>query len=226
MRGLTLFVVLLLSAGPVAAQQQDPPAEAAGDLAEVMRSILFPNSNLIFDAQSGDPGAPPDAETGGDSTTARFAGIYTGWEQVENAAIALAESANLITLPRLCENVEDDPARNGEPVPIEQDDWKQHVSRLREVGLARPSGLAAGRTTKTKYCLLRATWPKRARTATASTGTATRIRQRPAASRSAADRRFITRVPRDLTCVAGLNGLAHWSQASGSASRSMPIRSC
>ena len=136
MRGLSLFVVLLLSAGPVAAQQQDPPAEAAGDLAEVMRSILFPNSHLIFDAQSGDPGAPPDAETGGDSTTARFAGIYTGWEQVENAAIALAESANLITLPRLCENVEDDPARNGEPVPIEQDDWKQHVSRLREVGLA------------------------------------------------------------------------------------------
>lgn len=135
MRVVSVFVMLLLSAGTAAAQQ-DPPPEAAGDLAEVMRSILFPNSNLIFDAQSADPGAPPAEAAGGDSTTARFSGIYTGWEQVENAAVALAEAANLITLPRLCENVEDDPARNGNPVPIERDDWKQHTARLREVGLA------------------------------------------------------------------------------------------
>ena len=134
MRVLSAFVMLLLSAGPVAAQQ-DPPPEAAGDLAEVMRSILFPNSNIIFDAQTADPAAPVEAAAG-DSTTARFSGIYTGWEQVENAAIALAESANLITLPRLCENVEDDPARNGVPAPIEREDWKQHTARLREVGLA------------------------------------------------------------------------------------------
>ena len=134
MRVLSVFAVLLLGAVPVAAQQ-DPPPEASGDLAEVMRSILFPNSNIIFDAQSVDPGAPVEAAAG-DSTTARFSGIYTGWEQGENAAIALAESANLITLPRLCENVDDDPARNGEPVPIERDDWKQHTARLREVGLA------------------------------------------------------------------------------------------
>ena len=135
MRILSLFVVLLLSAAPVAAQQQDPPPEAAGDLAEVMRSILFPNSNLIFDAQSGDPAAPPEESADGTSTTARFAGIYTGWEQVENAAIALAEAANLITLPRLCENVDDDPARNGEPVPIDSEDWKQYVAGLRTAGM-------------------------------------------------------------------------------------------
>ena len=134
MRALSVLAALLLTAGPAAAQQ-DPPPEAAGDLDEVMRSILFPNSNIIFDAQSADPGAPVEAAAG-DSTTARFSGIYIGWEQVENAAIALAEAANLITLPRRCENIEDDPARNGEPVPIEQDDWKQHTARLREVGLA------------------------------------------------------------------------------------------
>ena len=132
MRVLSVVVVLLLSAGTAAAQQ-DPPPEAVGDLAEVMRGILFPNSNLIFDAQSADPGAPPETVEG-DSTTARFAGIYTGWEAVENAAIALSEASNLITLPRRCENVEDDPARNGEPVPIGRDDWKQYVAGLRAAG--------------------------------------------------------------------------------------------
>ena len=135
MRALSVLAALLLTAGPAAGQQQDPPPEAAGDLAEVMRSILFPNSNIIFDAQSADPAAPVEAAAG-DSTTARFSGIYIGWEQVENAAIALVEATNLITLPRRCENIEDDPARNGEPVPIERDDWKQHTARLREVGLA------------------------------------------------------------------------------------------
>jgi hypothetical protein len=133
MRISIVAVAVLLAAGPAFAQQ-DPPAEAVGDLAEVMRGILFPNSNLIFDAQTSDPGAPPEA-AGGDSATARFSGIYSGWEAVENAAIALAEAANLITLPRNCENVEDDPARNGLPVPIESDDWKEYVAGLRAAGL-------------------------------------------------------------------------------------------
>lgn len=39
------------------------------------------------------------------STTETFAGIYSGWQVVENAAIALAESADLIMIPgRLCRN--------------------------------------------------------------------------------------------------------------------------
>ena len=127
MRVLSLVVAAMLVAGTATAQQ-DPPPEATGDLAEVMRGILFPNSNILFDAQSNDPGAPPDetnANEGG--AAARFAGIYTGWEQVENAAIALAEAANLITLPgRSCEN--------GEPVPIDQDNWKEWTIGLKEAG--------------------------------------------------------------------------------------------
>ncbi len=127
MRVLSLVITVVLVAGTAVAQQ-DPPAEPAGDLAEVMRGILFPNSNILFDAQSVDPGAPPEesnADAGGAS--ARFAAVYTGWETVENAAIALAEAANLITLPgRMCEN--------GQPVPIEQDNWKEFVQGLREAG--------------------------------------------------------------------------------------------
>ena len=56
MRVLSLVVSMMLVAGTAAAQQ-DPPPEATGDLAEVMRGILFPNSNILFDAQSTDPGA-------------------------------------------------------------------------------------------------------------------------------------------------------------------------
>ena len=127
MRVLSLVSAVILVAGTAAAQQ-DPAPEPAGDLAEVMRGILFPNSNLLFDAQSNDPGAPPEvsnADAGGAS--ARFAGVYTGWETIENAAVALSEAANLITLPgRLCEN--------GRPVPIDQDNWKEFVTGLREAG--------------------------------------------------------------------------------------------
>ena len=127
MRALSVLIVCFLTVGTATAQQ-NPPPEAAGDLAEVMRGILFPNSNILFDAQSTDPGAPPDeanANEGGAS--ARFAAVYTGWETVENAAIALAESANLITLPgRTCEN--------GNPVPVDQDNWAEFTRGLREAG--------------------------------------------------------------------------------------------
>ena len=126
MRVASLVVALSLVGGVATAQ--DPAPEPIGDLAEVMRGILFPNSNILFDVQSVDPGAPPEesnADAGGAS--ARFAAVYTGWETVENAAIALAEASNLITLPgRRCEN--------GEPVPIEQDNWKEFVVGLREAG--------------------------------------------------------------------------------------------
>ena len=123
MRVLSLVVSMMLVAGTATAQQ-DPPPEATGDLAEVMRGILFPNSNILFDAQSTDPGADADSNANEGGASARFAGVYSGWEEVENAAIALAEAANLITLPgRTCEN--------GEPVPIDQDNWKQWTLELR-----------------------------------------------------------------------------------------------
>ena len=132
MRKSSVFLLaMLLTAGTAGAQQEEP--QAFGDLAEVMRGILFPNSNLIFDAQTNNPDDPVEAVEG-DSTSARFASIYTGWEALENAAVALVEAANLIEIPRPCENLEDDPARNGLPAPVERDDWKQYVAGLRAAG--------------------------------------------------------------------------------------------
>ena len=118
-------MVLALSMTALA-QAQAPAREPVGNLAEVMRSILFPNSNILFDTQSQDPDAPPE-EVGGTSTSARFASIYTGWPLVETAAIALAESAQLIAMEgRLCQN--------GRPVPLGNDDFLQYTRDLVEVG--------------------------------------------------------------------------------------------
>lgn len=124
-----VMLMLLLSAGPASAQEPQP----FGDLAEVMRGILFPNSNLIFDAQTNNPDDPVEAVEG-DSTSARFATIYTGWEALENAAVALVEAANLIEIPRDCELDESQAGRIGAPAPVERDDWKEYVAGLRAAG--------------------------------------------------------------------------------------------
>jgi hypothetical protein len=97
-----------------------------------MRGILFPSSNLIFDVQVRDPGAPTTAgavSTSDSTLTVRFAGIYAGWQLVDYAAIALAESAPLMLTPgRRCEN--------GKPVPVERDDWIKFAKDLAEAGKA------------------------------------------------------------------------------------------
>jgi hypothetical protein len=59
---------------------------------EVMRGILFPSSNLLFDAQQVDPGAPKKTEPSpGGGASASYASDYTGWELVEGASAALVE---------------------------------------------------------------------------------------------------------------------------------------
>ena len=139
MRVFIVLVTLFLLTGAVTAQA--PAREPVGTLAEVMRSILFPNSNILFDVQARDPDAPPDA-TGGDGTvSSTFSSIYTGWPLVETAAVALAEAAQLIAMPgRLCQN--------GKPVPLEQDDFMQYTRELVDVGkkaleIARTKNLEA-----------------------------------------------------------------------------------
>jgi hypothetical protein len=58
-----------------------------------------------------------------------FAGVYTGWQVVENSALAIAENANLIAIPgRLC--------ANGRPVPVARADWIKFTQELRAAGMA------------------------------------------------------------------------------------------
>ncbi len=124
MRFVGTALVLLLAACASAGTEGLPAPEPMGSLAQVMRGILFPNSNILFDVQSIDPENPPPAAAG-PGATSTFSGIYTGWQVVENAAIALGEAANLITIPgRLCEN--------GRPVPLGQADWAVFTEGLKD----------------------------------------------------------------------------------------------
>jgi hypothetical protein len=134
MRVLTVIVLSMLvmscTSSPAPAPAPAPAAPAAelkGSLNQVMRGILFPNSNIIFDAQSNDPAAAKAAEAKpGSGATATFAGVYGGWEAVENAAVALGEAANLVALPgRSC--------ANGKPVPLNDPTFQKGLAALRQV---------------------------------------------------------------------------------------------
>jgi S-disulfanyl-L-cysteine oxidoreductase SoxD len=115
---------------------QAPSFAPAGNLAQVMRGILFPSSNIIFTVQTVDPGAK---KTAADNGTAKQesgfnwmlwgADIYKGWELVDYAAVALAESAPLMLTPgRRCEN--------GKPVPVNDPEWIKFSVELADAGKA------------------------------------------------------------------------------------------
>ena len=110
-------------AKPVARAAASPPG---GTLLQVMRGILFHSSNLIFATQGDDPADPKKPL---DASFGTYAKVYTGWPVVENAAVALAESADLLLKPgRLCSN--------GRPVPLDRADYRKFVQGLRAAGQA------------------------------------------------------------------------------------------
>ena len=102
-----------------------------GNVAQLMRGIFFPNANLIFTVQTHDPGekAPPqssDSQANGFSWATWGAGIYTGWQVVDNAAVALADVSPLLLTPGLrCEN--------GRLAPVTDPDWIKFTERMIEV---------------------------------------------------------------------------------------------
>jgi len=113
-----------------------PPASfpATGNLNQLMRSIMFPNSNILFTVQTHDPaekkktGDVANAD-GGFNWSMWGSDLYSGWEIVDYASIALAESAPLMLTPgRRCEN--------GKPVPVNDPDWIRFTKEMAEVGRA------------------------------------------------------------------------------------------
>jgi cytochrome c5 len=113
------------SAAAFSATSLPPPR---GNLAELMRAIAFPNSNVIFNLQVKDP---TDAPTKGMPIPFDYfewgLTVYPGWLSVDQAAVALTETAPLLLTPgRRCQN--------GLPVPVDRADWKQYVADLVDVG--------------------------------------------------------------------------------------------
>jgi len=126
-----------LSRAQAPAQRPAPaPARTAGaasqavvsaTLAQLMKGILYPNSNVIFAAQDQNPADVPPAKEPSTATNP-LASSYGKWEAVENSALALTEAANLLIIPgRKCSN--------GKDVPIKNADWPKLVQGLRDAGM-------------------------------------------------------------------------------------------
>ena len=138
MKRLSGLIVLtaVIAVGCNRAEAPPTPAASAftptphGSLLQVMRGIPFPQSNIVFDMQSNDPGKPVKPTDGGGNATSQYGGIaeYAGWNAIVTAGVALQETANLILIPgRKC--------GNGAPVPVEQDDFRKWAADLSAVGL-------------------------------------------------------------------------------------------
>ena len=128
-----LTLSLMLAICGLSLLAQTPATNAAqqvhADLNQLMRGVLYPAANVVFSAQADNPadvkfvpGHDPNMST--DPLTSSFG----GWQAVENAALALAESANLLSIEgRLCSN--------GVPVPTKDPSWVAFVQGVRDVGM-------------------------------------------------------------------------------------------
>lgn len=137
---LFVGIAILITGLPLAAQSKAAPKGAAksaptkgatsappATMSQLMKGILFPSSNVIFAAQNEDPAKLAPAK---DPSLAAnpLESTYGKWEAVENAALTLAESARLLTVPgRKCSN--------GNNVPLQNADWAKLVQSLRDAGM-------------------------------------------------------------------------------------------
>ena len=130
-----VLVAVVMMAGVMArveTQSQTPAPRPASTAQQLMQAILFPNANVIFSAEGDDPAAVP-RDIKPSASTNPLAGLYGGWQAVENSSLALLESADLLNLSgRACEN--------GRPV-VDESQWKAAVEAMREA--ARATAAAA-----------------------------------------------------------------------------------
>jgi hypothetical protein len=128
---MTVAIAGVLCAGFLMAQappQTSPPAAVpAANLNQLMRSLFFPHSNVVFFTQRYDPAeVKPASEPSG--STDPLTGVFGGWEAVENSALTLADAADLLmTAGRKCSN--------GRDVPLANADWAQMVKGLRDASM-------------------------------------------------------------------------------------------
>src|SRR5712672_1648721 len=128
---LTLSLTLALSG--LSLMAQTPSANAAqeihANLNQLMRGVLYPAANVVFFAQDENPGdVKPVPGRDPSMATDPLTSTFGGWQAIENAALALAESANLLLVPgRICSN--------GAPVPMKDPAWATFVQQVRDAGL-------------------------------------------------------------------------------------------
>src|SRR6187549_2172845 len=124
----TLSLILMVCGLSLMAQtpSTDVDQQIHANLNQLMRGVLYPAANVVFSAQADNPGEikfipghDPNMST--DPLTSSFG----GWQAVENAALALAESANLLSIAeRKCSN--------GVPVPTTDPAWATFAQDVRD----------------------------------------------------------------------------------------------
>lgn len=105
----TLVFLFFLAALAAVAQAPSYTPKPYGNLKQVMRSLPLPNSDIIFGVQSA---RPKDDKA---------------WQTVENAAIAIEETANLIMVGGRLRS-------NGQPVPVQAADFAKYAAALIPAG--------------------------------------------------------------------------------------------
>jgi hypothetical protein len=128
----SLAVCIIVAVGALSMMAQTSSMagqQVHANLNQLMRGALYPAANVVFSAQADNPadvkpipGHDPSMAT--DPLTSTFG----GWLAVENAALTLAESANLLSIPgRACSN--------GVAVPITDPAWATFVQQLRDASM-------------------------------------------------------------------------------------------
>jgi hypothetical protein len=128
---MTKAVLALLFASAMSTYAQSPAApepKPVATLRQLMMGTLYPESNVVFAAQDVNPADVPHAKDPSMATDP-LASQYGKWQAVENNALAIAEVANLLSIPgRKC--------FNGLDVPVSNPDWAKFVQQLRDAGMA------------------------------------------------------------------------------------------
>ncbi|HTM03803.1 MAG TPA: hypothetical protein VL173_09885 [Vicinamibacterales bacterium] len=129
--GLALSIVVTAGVLPLIAQTPAPAArqQVYATLNQLMRGALYPAANVVFSAQADNPGdVKPIPGHDPSMATDPLTSTFGGWMAVENAALTLAESANLLSIPgRRCSN--------GVAVPIDDPSWATFVQQLRDASM-------------------------------------------------------------------------------------------
>lgn len=120
---------LTLMAQTRTARQANAGQQVHANLNQLMRGTLYPAANVVFSAQADNPGAvKPVPGQDPSMATDPLTSTFGGWLAVENAALTLAESANLLSIPgRTC--------ANGVPVPIKDPSWATFLEELRDASM-------------------------------------------------------------------------------------------
>jgi hypothetical protein len=103
------ILLLLLLAGLAIAQAPSFSPKPYGNLKQVMRSVLLPNSIVILGLQD----HPPQNEA--------------DWQNVVNASVAIEEAYNMVMIPGRMRS-------NGQPVPVQNTDYAKFAAALGPAG--------------------------------------------------------------------------------------------